>query len=78
MLKSWKLKEVVLISVFAVVFAVVYLLFVQVGNIWAGVIGPLRTSGYLGFGLLSRLFVHTSSANQVPLFCLKPWPRLLK
>ncbi|QBP39651.1 ECF transporter S component [Paenisporosarcina antarctica] len=41
MLKSWKLKEVVLMSVLAVVFAVVYLLFVHVGNIWAGIIGPI-------------------------------------
>lgn len=48
MLKSWKLKEVVLMSVFAVVFAVVYLLFVQVGNIWAGVIGPIAYEWIFG------------------------------
>lgn len=48
MLKSWKLKEVVLMSVFAVVFAVVYLLFVQVGNIWAGVIGPIAYEWMFG------------------------------
>ncbi|EPD49425.1 ECF transporter S component [Paenisporosarcina sp. FSL H8-0542] len=48
MLKSWKLKEVVLLSVFAVVFAVVYLLFVQVGNIWAGVIGPIAYEWIFG------------------------------
>ena len=48
MLKSWKLKEVVLMSVFAVVFAVVYLLFMNVGNIWAGVIGPLAYEWIFG------------------------------
>lgn len=48
MLKSWKLKEVVLMSVFAVVFAVVYLLFMQVGNIWAGVIGPIAYEWIFG------------------------------
>lgn len=48
MLKSWKLKEVVLLSVFAVVFAVVYLLFVHVGNIWAGVIGPIAYEWIFG------------------------------
>lgn len=48
LLKSWKLKEVVLMSVFAVVFAVVYLLFVQVGNIWAGVIGPIAYEWMFG------------------------------
>ena len=48
MLKSWKLKEVVLMSVFAVVFAVVYLLFMSVGNIWAGVIGPLAYEWIFG------------------------------
>ena len=48
MLKSWKLKEVVLMSVFAVVFAVVYLLFVQIGNIWAGVIGPIAYEWIFG------------------------------
>ncbi len=48
MLNSWKLKEVVLLSVFAVVFAVVYLLFVHVGNIWAGVIGPIAYEWIFG------------------------------
>jgi len=48
MLKSWKLKEVVLLSVLAVVFAVVYLLFVHVGNIWAGVIGPIAYEWMFG------------------------------
>ena len=48
MLKSWKLREVVLMSVFAVVFAVVYLVFVQVGNIWAGVIGPIAYEWMFG------------------------------
>lgn len=48
MLKSWKLKEVVLMSVFAVVFAIVYLLFMQVGNIWSGVIGPIAFEWIFG------------------------------
>ncbi len=48
MLKSWKLKEVVLMSVFSVVFAVVYLLFVHVGNIWSGFIGPIAYEWIFG------------------------------
>jgi energy-coupling factor transport system substrate-specific component len=48
MLKSWKLKEVVLMSVFSVVFAVVYLLFVHVGNIWSGFIGPIAYEWMFG------------------------------
>ena len=48
MLKSWKLKEVVLLSVFSVVFAVVYLLFVHVGNIWSGFIGPIAFEWMFG------------------------------
>ena len=48
MLKSWKLKEVVLMSLFAVVFAIVYLLFVHVGNIWAGFIGPIAYEWIFG------------------------------
>lgn len=48
MLKSWKLKEVVLMSVFAVVFGIVYLMFVHIGNIWAGLIGPLAYEWMFG------------------------------
>lgn len=48
MLKSWKLKEVVLVSVLSVVFAVVYLLFVHVGNLWAGLIGPIAYEWIFG------------------------------
>jgi energy-coupling factor transport system permease protein len=48
MLKSWKLKEVILMSVFSVVFAVVYLLFVHVGNIWSGFIGPIAYEWMFG------------------------------
>lgn len=48
MLKSWKLKEVVLMSLFAVVFGIVYLLFVHVSNLWAAVIGPLAYEWMFG------------------------------
>ncbi|MDT0191651.1 ECF transporter S component [Exiguobacterium sp. BG5(2022)] len=48
MLKSWKLKEVVLVSVLSVVFAVVYLLFVHIGNFWAGLIGPIAYEWIFG------------------------------
>ncbi|MDQ0427445.1 energy-coupling factor transport system substrate-specific component [Planomicrobium stackebrandtii] len=48
MLKSWKLKEAVLMSLFAVVFGIVYLLFVHVSNIWAAVIGPLAYEWMFG------------------------------
>ncbi|WP_047795285.1 ECF transporter S component [Exiguobacterium sp. JLM-2] len=48
MLKSWKLKEVVLVSILSVVFAVVYLLFVHIGNLWAGLIGPIAYEWIFG------------------------------
>lgn len=48
MLKSWKLKEIVLMSLFAVVFGIVYLLFLHVGNVWAGFIGPIAYEWIFG------------------------------
>lgn len=48
MLKSWKLKEIVLLSILSVVFAVVYLAFVHVGNLWAGLIGPIAYEWIFG------------------------------
>jgi energy-coupling factor transport system permease protein len=49
MLANWKLREVVVLSVLAVVFGVVYLLFLQVGNILVGMFGLI---GYdLIFGI---------------------------
>lgn len=48
MLKSWKLKEIVLMSLFAVVFGIVYLLFLHVSNIWAGFIGPIAYEWIFG------------------------------
>lgn len=69
MLKSWKLKEIVLMSLFAVVFGIVYLLFLHVGNIWAGFIGPIAYEWILEFGLSCQLFVCILSASLVlPLF----------
>ena len=41
MTKSWKRKEIVVMSALAVVFAVVYLLFTQLGNILFGMFGLL-------------------------------------
>ena len=48
MLKSWKLKEVVLMSLFSVVFGIIYLLFLHAGNIWAGIIGPIAYEWIFG------------------------------
>jgi energy-coupling factor transport system permease protein len=49
MLASWKLREVVVLSVLAVVFGVVYLLFLQLGNLLVGMFGLI---GYdLIFGI---------------------------
>lgn len=39
MLAKWKLREVIVLSVLVVVFAVVYLLFLQLGNVLFGLIG---------------------------------------
>ena len=49
MLANWKLREVVVLSVLAVVFGVVYLMFLQVGNVLVGMFGLI---GYdLIFGI---------------------------
>lgn len=48
MLKAWKLKEIVLMSLFSVVFGIVYLLFLHVGNIWSGFIGPIAYEWIFG------------------------------
>lgn len=48
MLKSWKLKEIILMSIFAVVFGIVYLLFLHVGNIWSGFVGPIAYEWIFG------------------------------
>ncbi|UOQ95660.1 ECF transporter S component [Halobacillus shinanisalinarum] len=48
-MKNWKLKEIVVMSVLSVVFAVVYLAFLPVGKLLAGLFGPI---GYdLIFGI---------------------------
>ncbi len=41
MMNSWKLKEIVVMSVLSVVFAVVYLAFLPVGKILVGFFGPI-------------------------------------
>lgn len=48
MLESWKLKEIVLMSLFGVVFGIIYLLFIHLGNIWAGLIGPIAYEWMFG------------------------------
>lgn len=49
MLEKWKLREVIVLSVLSVVFAVVYLLFLQLGNVLFGIFGLI---GYdLIFGI---------------------------
>ncbi|ELK44689.1 ECF transporter S component [Halobacillus sp. ACCC02827] len=40
-MKNWKLKEIVVMSVLAVVFAVVYLAFLPVGKVLSGLMGPI-------------------------------------
>ncbi|MCO4851131.1 ECF transporter S component [Bacillus vallismortis] len=40
-MKSWKVKEIVIMSVISIVFAIVYLLFTHFGNVLAGMFGPI-------------------------------------
>lgn len=40
-MKSWKLRDIIVMSSLSVVFAVVYVLFLQVGNILVGFMGPM-------------------------------------
>lgn len=37
----WKLRDIVVLSSLSVVFAVIYLLFVQIGNVLVGLMGPM-------------------------------------
>jgi len=38
---KWNLREIVIMSALSVVFAIVYLLFFQVGNVFVGLMGPI-------------------------------------
>lgn len=38
---KWNLREIVVMSALSVVFAIVYLLFFQVGNVFTGLVGPI-------------------------------------
>ncbi|MEK3786979.1 MULTISPECIES: ECF transporter S component [Paenibacillus] len=40
-MSSWKLRDIIVLSSLSVVFAVVYLLFLQVGNVLTGFMGPM-------------------------------------
>lgn len=40
-MKNWKLRDIIVLSSLSVVFAVVYLLFLQVGNVLFGFMGPM-------------------------------------
>lgn len=57
MLKSWKLKEVVMMSLFAVVFGIIYLLFLHVGNVWASLIGPIAYEWIFGIWFIVSIIV---------------------
>lgn len=52
MLANWKLKEVVLMSLLAVVFGIIYLAFLHVGNIWSSLIGPIAYEWIFGVWFL--------------------------
>ena len=70
MLKSWKLKEIVLMSLFGVVFGIVYLLFIHLGNIWAGVIGPIAYEWMFGIwfivSIISMYIIRKPGAALLP------------
>ncbi|HWO53795.1 MAG TPA: ECF transporter S component [Paenibacillus cookii] len=40
-MKNWKLRDIIVLSSLSVVFAVVYVLFLQVGNVLVGLMGPM-------------------------------------
>lgn len=50
-MKSWKVKEIVIMSVISIVFAVVYLLFTHFGNVLAGMFGKSPMNRFTAFGL---------------------------
>ncbi|WP_341961194.1 ECF transporter S component [Planococcus maritimus] len=70
MLKGWKLKEIVLMSLFGVVFGIVYLLFLHIGNLWAGVIGPLAYEWMFGIwfivSIISMYIIRKPGAALLP------------
>ncbi len=70
MLKDWKLKEVVLMSLFGVVFGIVYLIFIHIGNIWAGLIGPIAYEWMFGIwfivSIISMYIIRKPGAALLP------------
>ena len=56
-MNSWKLKEIVVMSVLAVVFAVVYLAFLPVGKILVGFFGPIGYDLIFGIWFIVSIIV---------------------
>lgn len=70
MLKNWKLKEIVLMALFGVVFGIVYLVFIHIGNIWAGLIGPIAYEWMFGIwfivSIISMYIIRKPGAALLP------------
>jgi energy-coupling factor transport system substrate-specific component len=70
MLNSWKLKEIVLMSLFGVVFGIVYLAAIHLGNIWAAVIGPIAYEWMFGIwfivSIISMYIIRKPGAALLP------------
>ncbi|KZE38765.1 thiamine permease [Bhargavaea cecembensis] len=70
MRQPWKLKEVVLASLFGVVFGIVYLVAIHFGNIWAGLIGPIAYEWMFGIwfivSILAMAIIRKPGAAVLP------------
>lgn len=58
-MRHWKLKDIVMLSSLSVVFAVVYLLFFQVGNVLVGFMGPMGYEVIFGIWFIVSIIAAT-------------------
>ncbi|MBL5812493.1 ECF transporter S component [Bacillus sporothermodurans] len=56
-MSKWSLREIVVMSVLGIVFAIVYLLFTQVGNIFFGLVGPIGYEPIFGIWFIVSIIV---------------------
>lgn len=56
-MSKWNLREIVVMSVLGIVFAIVYLLFTQLGNVFFGLVGPIGYEPIFGIWFIVSIIV---------------------
>ncbi|MGE8207132.1 ECF transporter S component [Heyndrickxia sp. NPDC080065] len=56
-MSKWNLREIVVMSVLGIVFAIVYLLFAQLGNVFFGLVGPIGYEPIFGIWFIVSIIV---------------------